>query len=475
MNARLRELFKNSLLFTVANLGSRILVFLMVPFYTTVLSSEQYGDANIVQTTANLLYPILTGLLADAVLRFCFIDKVDKNKVFSIGIRAIVVATLSCCVLLLLYLAFINNNLFGNYVYFLPAIVFAYSLQRVMHCFCRGIDKVKISASAGLIQTIIIILLNLLFLLYFKFGVSGYLTAFLLGDLLSAIYMIIASRAWKYFCFDYDRTLCKEMLKYSLPLVPNQISWWAVSSINQFIVLAFLGMSAVGIYTATLRIPTILTVLSDIFAQAWLLSALKDYGNEESKTFIKSMHQNFVSAITLLTSIIILLSYPLAIILLRGSFSDYWYIAPFLFVSVYLGSLTGFVGSIFSAEKKNNNLALSTVIGAIVIVATSFLLVEKFNILGIAISTLLGYYVIYIIRVIGVKKYIILNGAASKVSIYCVILIIESVLVINDQYIWGALAVILITGINFKILSKISLAIISETTKKLHLHKKGRS
>lgn len=472
MNARLKELFKNSLLFTVANLGSRILVFLMVPFYTTVLSSQQYGDANIVQTTANLLYPLLTGLLADAVLRFCFIDKVCKNKVFSIGLITVAIATLASCLLLYIYLAVVNNNLLGNYVYFLPAIVFAYSLQRVMHCFCRGIDKVKISASAGLIQTIIIILLNLLFLLYFKFGVSGYLTAFLLGDLLSAIYMIIASKAWKYFCIDYDRSLWKEMLKYSLPLIPNQVSWWAVSSINQYIVLAYLGISAVGIYTATLRIPSILTVLSDIFAQAWLLSALKDYGNDESKSFIKSMHQNFLVAITLLTSIIILLSYPLAILLLQGSFSEYWFISPLLFVSVYLGSLTGFVGSIFSAERKNNILALSTVVGAVVIVATSFLLVDKINILGIAISTLLGYYVIYIIRVIGVQKYICLNGSGFKVSMYCAILIIESILVINGKYILGALAVILITGLNFRILSKISMAIITATNKKLQFLKR---
>lgn len=453
MNSRLKELFRNSILFTIANLGSRILVFLMVPLYTSILSSEQYGDANIIQTTSNLLYPILTCLFADAVLRFCFIENANKNKVFSLGLKSTFIAVVLCCVLLLLYLFFIHDNIFGKYFYFIPVIVCFHSLQRVMHCFCRGIDRVKVSATAGVIQTVVIIIFNLFFLVYIKLGVFGYLSAFVLGDFISAMYMFVAVKSWRYIDFGVDKNLRKEMLAYSLPLVPNQVSWWAVSSINQYIVLAYLGMSAVGIYTATLRIPTILTVLSDIFAQAWLLSALKDYGTAESKQFIIKMYGNFLIVITLITSLIILLSYPLSAFLLRGTFSMYWYIAPFLFISVLLGALVGFLGSIYSAEKKNKIQALSTVVGAIAIVGVSFLLINKLNILGIAISTLIGYFIIFTIRFLGVKKFIVLDVSLLKTCIYIVLLIIESCLVINEYYLFAIGIVAILFFVNIQSVS----------------------
>lgn len=87
MNTKVKELLSNTLLFTVANLGSKLMVFLMVPLYTAVLSTDEYGIADMVQTTATMLIPILTAMIAEGVLRFCFLKEYSSNEVFSIGIR----------------------------------------------------------------------------------------------------------------------------------------------------------------------------------------------------------------------------------------------------------------------------------------------------------------------------------------------------------------------------------------------------
>lgn len=214
--------------------------------------------------------------------------------------------------------------------------------------------------------------------------------------------------------------------------------------------LAWLGVSAVGIYSATLRIPTILTVLCDIFAQAWLLSALKDYGSDESKRFIRSMHNKYFALLIILTAFIILLSYPLAKILLSGDFSQYWRVTPYLFISVFFGALVGFLGSIFSSERKNTMQFVSTMIGAIVSILITLLFLKQHGVYVVAISTMVGFYVIWLIRRIAVNKYINVGYGTINSSLQGTILLAEAILVGRKMYLLAIICVIALVVINTK-------------------------
>lgn len=450
MNTKIKELLSNTLLFTIANMGSKIMVFLMVPLYTAVLTTNEYGIADMVQTTATMLIPILTAMVAEAVLRFCFLKEYSCDEVLSIGIRITICGILLCALLSLCFLIIPFFKEIGLYVLFIPVLFASNSMMNLFHKYCRGTDKVKVSASAGLLSTFVLILLNLFFLLVLKIGVLGYLMAYALGDFSAIIYMAIKGKAVETYTTTKNIELRKEMFKYSIPLVPNSLSWWAISSVNRYIMLAWLGVSAVGIYSATLRIPSILTVLCDIFAQAWLLSALKDYGSDESKRFIRSMHNKYFALLILLTACIILLAYPLAKILLSGDFSQYWWVTPYLFISVFYGALVGFLGSIFSSERKNTMQFVSTMIGAIVSILITVLFLNQYGVSVVAISTMVGYYVIWLIRRIAVNKYINVGYGTINSSLQGAVLLAEAILVGREMYLWAVLCVISLVVINIK-------------------------
>lgn len=453
--SRIKELFKNTALFTIANLSSKVIVFLMVPFYTAVMSTDAFGNANIIQTTSSFLYPIFSCLIADAVLRFCYLKEVSINEIFTIGLRFSLLSGIGTFLLVTLVQFFIPEDFWSLNIWFIPILVLSTSLSRLLHCFCRGIDKVKISAVAGIIQTFFVVGLNLIFLGLLNWGTWSYLLAFALGDIGGILFIAIRIKVWNYIGAPKNKILLHSMLRYSLPLVPNNISWWAMNSLNQYIVLIFIGLSAVGIYTATLRIPSILIVLSDIFAQAWLLSALKDYEQEETKQFIIKMSGLFTSFIIIITSIIIILTYPLSSLMLKGEFLSYWYISPFMFISVLLGAITGFLGSIFSAERKNKKQATSTVIGAILSIVGALIFTKSFGILAIAISTMIGYFVITAIRLVSALKYIKLNINLITITNQTVILIIEAVLVIHQLYYFAILPLFILILINLNNLKQI--------------------
>jgi O-antigen/teichoic acid export membrane protein len=70
MNRKNKTLIKNIGLFTLGSFGSKILSFLLVPLYTAVLSTSEYGTVDLISSTASLLMPILLLSVFDATLRF---------------------------------------------------------------------------------------------------------------------------------------------------------------------------------------------------------------------------------------------------------------------------------------------------------------------------------------------------------------------------------------------------------------------
>ena len=445
MNDKTKTLLSNTFYFAVAGLGAKLMVFLMVPVYTYILNTSEYGIVSIIQTTNSFLYPILTLYISNAVLRFCFIKTNRVEDVFMIGVRVCVVASILNVPIVYILSRF---SLFENvaaYMYLMPVMFAANVFNNLLNDFSRCINKVRLSAVNGIMNTFIIVLCSIIFMVILRLGVIGYLLSFIIADVTSVLFMGYFCRIKDYITRNYNKPLALEMYRYSLPLVPNRLSWWIFTSMNQYIILFILGEQFVGIYSASMRIPTILTVLCSIFTQAWLLSALDNYGTEESKAFIKSVHIKFSTVVTFMTSLLILLSYPLSQLLLSGEFSSAWRIIPFLFIAVCLGSLVGFYESVFLAEKKNITLLIATFTGAILSTLSVLGLLKCYGLIVVSLSLMIGYIVICTILKLKVKRFIPDIGLSDKrFFLYIAILIVEAFCVTNGFYLIGAVCVLIL-------------------------------
>ena len=81
------KLIKNSFIFTIANLGSKLLSFFLVPFYTFVLSTEELGVADALVNTVTLILPIISLYIQDAVMRFIMDKENDSGEIIAVAIR----------------------------------------------------------------------------------------------------------------------------------------------------------------------------------------------------------------------------------------------------------------------------------------------------------------------------------------------------------------------------------------------------
>ncbi|HCD4360148.1 TPA: oligosaccharide flippase family protein, partial [Enterococcus faecium] len=281
--SKTKYLIKNMGILTISNFSSKILVFLLVPLYTSVLSTTEYGTYDLTISTATLLFPILTLNIVDAVMRF-LMDK-DKNKknIASIAIKVIFLSVIVFGSVMYL----LNITKLWQDVYGLEKYIFLYYISYVWNQFliqfAKGLEKVKAMGIAGIISTIVTIIANIFFLLILKWGLIGFFIANILSQIISATYLSVLVRIWEYIDFEAkDPQLKREMLNYSIPLIATVVGWWINSTADRYVVSFIVGVSANGLLSVAYKIPQIINTLQGIFIQAWQISAIKEYGDNET-------------------------------------------------------------------------------------------------------------------------------------------------------------------------------------------------
>ena len=87
MKRNYKYLLKNIGLLTLSNFGTKILLFLLLPLYTSILTVEEYGLYDFINTTIILLIPVLTFNISEAVIRFLLEKENNEKAIFRIGAK----------------------------------------------------------------------------------------------------------------------------------------------------------------------------------------------------------------------------------------------------------------------------------------------------------------------------------------------------------------------------------------------------
>lgn len=402
-----KDLFKNTAIFAISNFSSKLLVFLMLPLYTSVLSTDEYGRADLVIAVTTFLLPLLTLSIADATLRFGMDKRISPQRVFSQSFGVCTVGV----ILLTIITPVIDQFLFFevNIVFVLLIGYFSF-FAGMFSMMARAIDKVSIVGIAGVVSTLVTVLSNILLLVVFKVGLNGYLISTVLTHLSSCIVLFFGCKLYRFISISEithpDKAIFKEMILYSIPLIPKNTCWWLIDTANKYILGLKDSTQAVGIYSAATKIPTILTTLQGFFSQAWILSAI-DASESSNKVHYYSQYYAFYSTFLFcLSSGLMFVCQVLGQILYSKEFIAASDIVPILIISTFFGGLIGFTSSIFSAIKRTKTVLISTSIGAVTSIILDFLLIPSLGACGAAISNATAYFLIWIIGMILLYRHI---------------------------------------------------------------------
>lgn len=401
-------LINNTLLISIGTFGSKILTFLMTRFYTEALTPSDYGEADLIIQTANLLIPLVSAGIADGVFRFVLETDDEhtakRKSIFSAGFYTISAGT----AILAALSSFISiPGFLSEYKWLLIWFISASCYHSLCAQFIRGEGKTRLFAYQGVLNTVLVIVFSILFLSVFEAGTRGYIISIALADSICALYLAAGQKLWRLMDIHLKSGMWRKMMRYSLPLVPAALFWWITSVSDRYMITWFLGSGANGIYTVASKIPAIITLISGMFLEAWQFSAVRESrGSRRSYIrFYTNIWSMFLTVMFTGGSIIIAFS-PAAIRLLAAS--EYYSAAeylPILTEAAILSSLVSFMGSVYIVTKRSSLSFLTTAAGAVFNIILNFLLIPThLGIYGAAVATLCSYLLSFLIRIISIRN-----------------------------------------------------------------------
>lgn len=404
-----KYLAKNVLLFSISGFIPKVLSIFLVPLYTSYLTTAEYGVSDLISTTVSLLIPIFTLDIQDAVMRFALDKKYDQKDVFSAAIRIVLVGTVLVCggvaIISLLNIPGIEKS----YLFFFVIMYFSTAVYNTISLFCRGIDKVNVMVVGSIINSIVSLSANILFLVAFKWGLNGYLLANSLGSVIALIWCILGAKLHRYCKLSISRNVYKDMIAFSFPLIFSVIAWWINNASDRYILTWMSGVAVSGLYAVSYKIPNILSMFQNIFAQAWSISAVKEFDKDDTDGFMSNTYNMMNFGMIALCSGIMIMNIPIAKILYSNDFFEAWKFVPPLLIAVVFNAMALFIGSIFTAVKDTKILSISTIIGAVVNTVCNFIFIYFWGAYGAAMATMFGYAVVLGMRHVILRKHLILK------------------------------------------------------------------
>ena len=449
MASRYKSLLKDTLVFALGNLGTKLILFLMVPLYTNYMSDAEYGIADLVFTVAQLMAPFISVVIFDAVVRFGLSDSERKEDVILVG----AVVWLFSLVFGLILTPFIGlYRTLAEWKWYLYIYVISNIADSIGYSCLIAEGKKKAYALLSVLQTALMASLNVYFLVFRSMGIRGYLLAYVLSEIaVDACLFFVADIARTLRKARFDRELFGRMLLFSAPLIFNNVSWWVIQSSDKVMVEAMVSAAALGIYTATAKIPALINVMVSIFQQAWGISAVKEFESTNDRAYYSTvLRYLFIfiagSCICLVAVMKIFMSHYVG-----RDFLDAWHYVPLLLVSAVFAGVAGYFGSMYSAIKRSVNNMLSTAAAAAVNIIVNFIFIPRLGIWGAVIGTLCAYITIAFVRLFDVKRYVEIDVRWRSFLPTMLILIVQGIFVSLDCriYLVSALAAAAYLAFNF--------------------------
>lgn len=393
MKTILKSLAGNTLIFAIGNSVSILLTFVMVPFYTKILSPADFGISDILTTTTAMLVPLVSLNVFSAIFRFA-LDEENHIEIFTNGLLISLIGGF-----LSLVVSGILSLLGIKYSFLVGVYLGITLLLNLFQNFTRGINKVKSFAISGIIATLSNVLSNVILMWVFKFGLNGYLYSLIISSLITTIFLFINNKLYTYISLNKKSwSNTKDLLIYSIPMIPNSFAWWLTNDANKLIILAFVGPSANGIFAIANKIPTMVTTIFGMFSNAWQMTAVKEKEKSYTNKLYSLIFNLMFGGLLIISAIVVIFIQWFMGFYVSDKFYNAWKLVPILLMTSFFSNMSAFFGTTYLVAKKTKGLFTTTIWGTTINIALSFVLVPLIGINGAAISGAVGFFIVSILR-----------------------------------------------------------------------------
>ena len=398
---RVTRLLSNTLIFTVGKFVSKLIVIFMLPFYTFYLSSAEYSVSDLITNLCNLIIPLACLGVSEGIFRNAAAGNEDKESFFTNGFMLMLFGSAGFLVLSPLRLLM---GYFNDYIWLIVCYVLASNFHSVCSQYVCAIGRTKLFAGQGVLNTILTVILNVIFLAGFDMGITGYVLSVVLADFLTTLFVFTVARLHRAFIpKKINGGVMKDLLRFCLPLVPSTIFWWITGVSDRYLVAYMRSNTENGFYAAAYKIPTLLTYVVTIFNDAWKLSAVSESDDrEQCANFYSQTYKYYIAVMFIGGGILSVGAQIIARILFAESYYVAWIFIPVLSAATVFTALDTFLGSVYFTVKRTAMSLYTSLLGAVLNLALNLVMIPDWGLgwgaMGASVATFISYFLVYVVR-----------------------------------------------------------------------------
>lgn len=404
---REKKLIKNTFIVAIGKICTQFIGFFLLPLYTTILSAKEYGIVDIVNTIISLAIPIIFLQIEQAIFRYLIDSRNNKQEqqeiISSTFIIMIIIGIITTTIYFVISL-FISNE----YKYYLIILLLVTAFANYCLQVSRGLDDTMSYSQGSLIAGIGVIIFNVIFIVTLGLGAKGMILSSILSNALCMMFIIIKKDLVSYINFKYyNKDKLLTLLKYSIPLIPNQLSWWIINASDRTLITYFIDIASNGVYSIANKFSTIIISIFNIFNITWAESASETINDNDrdiyfSKIFTTAL--KFCGALCLGT--IAIMPFVFKILIPNENYAAAYNQIPIIMLSVFFNIIVSLTGSVYVALKKSNEIAKTSILAATINLIINISLIKYIGLYAASISTLISYMLLSLYRIKDIRKYI---------------------------------------------------------------------
>ncbi len=401
-----KQLAKNTIIIFFGRVCTQLISFFLLPLYTSYLATKEYGTVDLIQTYVTLLVPIITLELEMSIFRFLIDSRKSEKETNKLISNNFFILGISLSIFSILYII-VSSIVTIPYRWLILVDIIVCVLSGNFLQVARGFGKTLDYAISCILTGLTTVISNIILICFVHMQAEGMIISMALANFICSLYLFIRLKLYSKINFKIvDFKQIKEMYKYSLPLIPNGISWWIVNVSDRSIISIVLGASANGLYAISNKFPTIISSLTGVFNLSWSESAALHINSSDRDEFFSDI-TNTILRLFMALGVGMLACMPFVFpILIDVKYNDAYNYIPFLVLGTVFNVAICLYSQVYLAKKLSKQVASTAIVGAIINILINVIFIKQIGLYAAAISTMISYFVMMIYRHFDLKKYV---------------------------------------------------------------------
>lgn len=401
---RNKELAKNTVIIAIGRIFTQFISFLLLPIYTRYLSTAEYGTFDIIITCTGLIAPILSLQLERAIFRFLVDARNDRqlqDKILSTTF-AMMIPPIALTIIVMPILGLAFNLAYWQYI---ALIIISAIISNITLQIPRGLGKNIHYSIGSMIVGITNGVISIVSVIFMRSGIVGILIANIVAHCMGTLYIFISMKMYKQVRISKrDRKTLKELLRFSIPMIPNDISYWIISISDRVLIFLFLGDAFNGIYAASVKFPTLIVTAYNMFNLSWMETVSAHIKDTDAKQYLSKTYNTIVKLFAFICMLAIAMTPFIFNIVVGENFAEsYQYIAVLIF-GAFFNITVGMLGAVYIGYKKTKEMARTTTLAAIINIVVNLIFIKFIGIWAAVFSTVAAYAIVTFLRLSSIQK-----------------------------------------------------------------------